>query len=136
MLALFPILEALLISTSWVLPVKSFFVANVRHFMGLFSFGNMKRSQGAKSGVYSVVIGQKITNKQWRVSWRIDWSLTFEIWRLETGTHKNLYTSQDAAFNSVHLFRFIVSIANHVIDSTMLLISNMLVLLIWTFEIC
>jgi hypothetical protein len=34
-------------------------VANLRPFMGLFSFGNRKQSQGAKSGEYGVVIDQQ-----------------------------------------------------------------------------
>ena len=41
------------------LQAKSFFVANLHPFIGLFNFGNRKKLQGAKFGEYSVVIGHK-----------------------------------------------------------------------------
>jgi len=67
--ALFPIFEALLICVFWlfialssssdVVIFISSIVANFRPFMGLFNFGNKRKSQGAKSGEYGVVFGQK-----------------------------------------------------------------------------
>jgi hypothetical protein len=59
---LFPMLEELLISTFSIV-LSSSSDANLRPFMGLFSFGNRKNLQGVKSGEYGV-IDQKTMNKQ------------------------------------------------------------------------